>query len=460
MDKRMVNFIRALRAAGVRISLAESLDALNGVQQVGIGERDFFRAAMKTTLVKEARDQGKFEQYFPLFFGANRPPMEDILDNLTPEQQQQLQQALQALQGSPQALRDLLRQLLEGRPFDQDQLDQAGQQAGLSSADDMNQRRWFERRVERQMNIQQLQQAIEELLEMLAQMGMSREDLQQLRQMLEQNAQGLTDQVSNFVGANIAERMAEKEPEPKPDLMDVPFNRLSDDDVEAIRDEIRRLAARLRSRAALRQRRDRTGTLDPRKTMRANMRYGGVPLELKFQTHHIKPCLVLICDVSTSMRHCAEFLLTLIYELQDQVAKTDSFIFISELTDISMTFSELEPMAAVEKVLNDNRPGYYNTDLGNSLNTFQRDHIGKVTSRTTVVILGDGRNNYNNPRLDVISDMMRKSRRLLWFNPEPSSQWGTGDSDMLHYAPLSHGVYKVSNLRELAAAVDKILADG
>ncbi|MBL8130401.1 MAG: VWA domain-containing protein [Anaerolineae bacterium] len=460
MDKRMVNFIRALRAAGVRISLAESLDALNGVQQVGIGERDFFRAAMKTTLVKEARDQGKFEQYFPLFFGANRPPMEDILDNLTPEQQQQLQQALEALQGSPQALRDLLRQLLEGRPFDQDQLDQAGQQAGLSSADDMNQRRWFERRVERQMNMQQLQQAIEELLEMLAQMGMSREDLQQLREMLEQNAQGLSDQVSNFVGANIAERMAEKEPEPKPDLMDVPFSRLSDDDVEAIRDEIRRLAAKLRSRAALRQRRDRTGTLDPRKTMRANMRYGGVPMELKFQTHHVKPCLVLICDVSTSMRHCAEFLLTLIYELQDQVAKTDSFIFISDLTDISMTFSELEPMAAVEKVLNDNRPGYYNTDLGNSLNTFQRDHIGKVTSRTTVVILGDGRNNYNNPRLDVISDMMRKSRRLLWFNPEPPSQWGTGDSDMLQYAPLSHGVYKVSNLRELAAAVDKILADG
>ncbi|MBK8024215.1 MAG: VWA domain-containing protein [Chloroflexi bacterium] len=460
MDKRMVNFIRALRAAGVRISLAESLDALNGVQQVGIGDRDLFRAAMKTTLVKESRDQSKFEQYFPLFFGSNRPPMEDIMQNLSPEQQQQLQQALDALQGNMQALRELLQQLLEGRPFDQDQLDQAGQQAGLDNASDMSQRRWFERRMERQMNIQQLQQAIEDLLQMLAEMGMGREDLERLREMLEQNAEGLSDQVANYVGANIAERMAEKEPQPKPDLMDVPFNRLSEDDVESIRDEIRRLAAKLRSRAALRQRRDRTGQLDPRKTMRSNMRYGGVPMELKFQTRHVKPCLVLICDVSTSMRYCAEFLLTLIYELQDQVAKTDSFIFISDITDISMVFKELEPMAAVEKVLTENRPGYYNTDLGNSLNSFQRDHMGKVSGRTTVIILGDGRNNYNNPRLDVANDLLRKSRRLLWFNPEPPSQWGSGDSDMLQYAPLSSGVFRVSNLRELAAAVDKILSDG
>lgn len=460
MDKRMISFIRALRAAGVRISLAESLDALHGVEAVGISSRDQFRAVMKTTLVKEARDQGKFEQYFPLFFGSNRPPMEDIMQNMTPEQQEMMQQAMDALRGDMQALRDLLQQLLNGKPFDQDQLDQAGQQSGLPNASDMSQRRWFERRMERNMNMQQLQQAIEELLEMLAQAGMSRAELQELREMLEQNAEGLADQVSNYVGANIAERMAEKEPEPKEDLMDVPFTRLSEDDIAAIRDEIRRLAARLRSRAALRQKRDTSGNLDPRKMIRANMKYGGVPVELRYQTNHVKPCLVLICDLSTSMRHCAEFLLTLIYELQDQVAKTNSFIFISDMVDISMTFSELEPMAAVEKVLTDNRPGYYSTDLGNSLNTFKKDHMGTVSSKTTVVILGDGRNNYNNPRLDIASDMMRKSRRLLWFNPEPPSQWGTGDSDMVEYAPLSHGVFRVSNLRELAAAVDKILSDG
>src|SRR5690606_22108461 len=113
-----------------------------------------------------------------------------------------------------------------------------------------------------------------------------------------------------------------------------------------------------------------------------------------------------------------------------------------------------------EKVLTENRPGYYNTDLGNSMNTFKRDYMGCVTSRTTVIILGDGRNNYNDPRCDIMADAQRRARRLLWFNPESPSPWGTGDSDMLQYAPLANGVYKVSNLRELATAVDKILADG
>ena len=160
------------------------------------------------------------------------------------------------------------------------------------------------------------------------------------------------------------------------------------------------------------------------------------------------------------MRYCAEFLLTLVYELQDVVAKTDSFIFISDMVDISMIFEEKQPQEAVREVLYQNPPGYYSTDLGNSLNTFERDQMGKVTSKTTVIVLGDGRNNYNDPRLDVAADMQRRARRFLWFCPEPPVQWGTGDSDMHRYAPLSDGVYKVSNLRELANAVDAILTDG
>ncbi len=444
MDKRMVDFIRALRAAGVRISLAESIDAMHGVDEIGVSDREQFRAAMKTTLVKESKDHHKFDYFFPLFFGANQPPMQDIMSNMSPEQQQMLQQALESLMGDMQALRDLLRQLLEGQRFSDEQLDQAGQQSGMDQASDMSQRSWYERRMQRQMDMQQLQQAIEQLLQMLQEMGMDGQSLQELREMLEQNAEGLSEQINNYVGASLAQRMADQEPQPKPDLQDVPFTRLSDSDVEQIRDEIRRLAAKLRSRAALRQKKAKTGTLDTRRMMRANMKYDSV----------------LICDVSTSMRYCAEFLLTLIYELQDQVARTNSFIFISDITDISMVFNELEPMAAVEKVLTENRPGYYNTDLGNSLNTFKEEHMSCVTGKTTVIILGDGRNNYNDPRIDIVQEIMRRSRRLLWFNPEPPSQWGTGDSDMLQYAPMSSGVYKVSTLRELAAAVDKILVDG
>ncbi|MCA9902973.1 MAG: VWA domain-containing protein [Anaerolineae bacterium] len=460
MDNRMVQFIRALRAAGIRISLAESVDAMKGVEAIGAQDRDLFRATMKTTLVKEAKDQDTFEYYFPLFFGSGQPPMQNIPDNLTPEQQDMLRQALQSLMGNLESLRDLLRQMMQGEGFSRDQLDQAAQQSGLSQADNMNMRNWMERRMNRQLNMQQLQQLIDQIMQQLEQMGMDAEAREELRQMMQQNAEGLAEQVSQYVGATLAEQMANREPDPKPDLLDIPFTRLDDEDVEHIRDEIRRLAARLRSRASLRQRRSHTGTLDPRKMMRANMRYDSVPLELRYKTKHVKPCLVVICDVSTSMRYCAEFLLTLIYELQDQVARTNSFIFISDIVDISMDFEENEPQEAVSRVLAANRPGYYNTDLGNSLATFRRDHMSTVTSKTTVIILGDGRNNYNNPRCDIVQEMQRKSRRLLWFNPEHPSQWGTGDSDMLEYATLADGVYRVSNLRELAAAVDKILADG
>ena len=460
MDKRMIDFIRALRAAGVRISLAESQDAMYGVDEVGVNSRDQFSAVLKATLIKEARDQGTFDYFFPLFFGSGQPPMENIPDNLSTEDQEKLRQALQSMMGDLQALRELLNQLIQGQPFNRDQLEQMGQQAGLNQGDEMYQRQWFERRMNREANLQALRDLIEQLLQQLEQMGMSGEAREQVRQMLEQNAEGLSEQISQYVGASLAEQMAAQEPTPQPDLPEVPFNHLGHDEADAIRDEIKRLAARLRSRASLRQRRAKAGAPDPRRTMRSAMKYGGVPIEIRYHTRHKKPSIILICDISTSMRYCAEFLLTLIYELQDQVARTHSFIFIDDLTDISMVFAEEQPRDAVARVLTEHRPGHYNTDLGNSLNTFVNEHMGTIDHRTTIIILGDGRNNYNNPRADLAQLMARRARRLLWFNPEPPAMWGTGDSDMLEYAPVSDGIHRVSTLRELAEAVDKILADG
>ncbi|MEQ8675977.1 MAG: VWA domain-containing protein [Aggregatilineales bacterium] len=459
MEKRMVEFIRALRAAGIRISLAESQDAMYGTDKIGIHDPNHFKSTLKATLVKEANDQGIFEYYFPLFFANNQPPMQNIPDNLTPQEQQMLEQALRSLAGLPDALKQLLQQLMQGQPFSDEQMNDMGNQSGMSHANEMGQRSWFERRMKQQAGMQNLQELLEQLLEQLEQMGMGQESLDELREMMRQNAEGLSEQLSNFVGASLAQRMATQEPLPKPDLMDVPFSRLGQNEVDQIRDEIRRLAARLRSRAALRQKKAKRGDPDPRRTIRANMRYGGTPIELRHRNRHVKPRLVVICDVSTSVRYCTEFLLTMIYELSDQVASTNSFIFIDDLTDISMAFKEYEPQEAVYKVLNENRPGYYNTDLGNSLNTFRQEYMGLITGKTTVIILGDGRNNYNNPRIDITQEIQRKSRRLLWFCPEPQSHWGTGDSDMWEYAATSDGVHYVNTLNDLANAVDNIMVD-
>lgn len=460
MDKRMVEFIRALRAAGIRISVAESQDALRGAGEVGIGDATIFKAAMRSALVKESRDSDTFDYFFPLFFTHNKPPLEDINQQLSPEEKQILQDAMQSLMGNLDALKQLMERLMNGQPFSEEELRQMGEQAGLQNGDAMYQRAWFERRMQSQSGMGQLQKMLNELLNQLRQMGMSEEQVQQLGEMLRQNMQGLSEQMSNFAGANLAERMARQERPERPDLLDVPLQRLSQNDVEAMRDEIRRLAARLRTRASLRQKRAKNGNFDPRKTLRSNMRYGGIPIELHHRNKHKKPNLVLICDLSTSMRYTVEFMLTLVYELQDQVQRTHSYIFISDMVDVTMDMEQYDSRTAIAKVMGDNPPGHYSTDLGNSLKTFSANFMSSIDSRTTVIICGDGRNNYNNPRLDIVSDMQRKARRLFWFCPEPQYQWGTGDSDMHHYAAQANGVYLIRNLRELAQAVDNILADG
>jgi hypothetical protein len=460
MDKRMVEFIRALRASGIRISISESQDAMFGVQEVGIFNPDYFKQTLKSTLVKEHRDQSTFDYFFPLFFSSNQPPLQDIMDELTPEQQQMLQQALQSLSGNSDALRELMQQLLNGQPMSQDQLQELGQQSGLPNGDEMYQRSWFERRMTRNAQFNALERMLAELLEELAEMGMSQEALDALEQMLRENMQGLSEQISQFVGSSLAQQMAQKEPEPKPDLLDVPFQRLNQQDVDQIRDEIRKLAAKLRTRAAMRQRRARTGQFDPRRTIRQNMKYGGVPLEIRYRTRHKKPKLVLICDLSTSMRYMVEFLMTLVYELADQVQKTSSFVFIDDMKDVTMELEQQDSQAAVAKVLQENPPGYYSTDLGNGLNSFAKNWMNTVDSRTTIIILGDGRNNYNDPRLDIHADMQRRARRLFWFCPESPAQWGTGDSDMDRYAAQADHVYLIRSLRDLANAVDEIISDG
>lgn len=462
MDKRLVEFIRTLRAAGVRISIAETNDAMHATDAVGVGERDLFATALRATLVKESGDLPTFDYFFPLFFDTAAPPMFNMDQELTPDQKQTLRDALRSLMGDSNALRQLMQQMMKGQGFDQQQLDDAAQRSGLQNAENPYQQNYYDRQMRRALSMNELRDLLDQLEAALEEAGMSDEARQEVMEMLRANADALSEQLQKYVGRNIAQNMAENQPDkPEPqDLMHVPFRNLSQEEADALRGEVKRLAAKLRSRAALRQKRSSEGDPDPKETIRHNLRYGGTPLELHYRTKHLKPRLVVVCDISTSMRYCSEFMLTLIYELQDQVAKARSFIFIDDLHEISDYFKAKRPEAAVQEVLQNHPPGSYNTDLGHSLQTLFDDKMDCVDRRTTVILLGDGRNNYNDPRLDLAWNLSRRSRRVLWFNPEPEYQWGTGDSDMLQYAPLAQGVYQVANMAQLVEAIDKIMADG
>lgn len=456
MESRILQLISALRASGVRVSLAESAEAFSAVDLMGIQDREHFRLSLRATLIKDMRDVPVFDKLFPLFFGSGQPPMMggDPSDDMTPEEAGMLADALRQM---TENLRQRVERLMNGEPLTKSELEALARMVGLNQTDDLRHQKWMEQRMMRALAFPEVRKAMQELMEQLQQMGMSGERIQDIRERIQQNLQGMEEQIRQFAGQRIAENLSEKPPSEGVDgLMNRPFHALSDADKKLLQREVKRLAAALRTRIALRQKRAKSGQLDPKATIRANLKYHGVPMELRHRDRTRKPRIVVICDISTSMRFCSELMLSFLFALQGQVRKTHAFAFIDHLEYISGDFTGVDADEAIAGVLMRMPPGYYSTDLGWSLNDFEQDYMDTLNGQTTLIIVGDGRNNYNDPRLDIFSTMARRAARTIWLNPEPSSMWH-GDSDMTRYAPLCDNVLKVGNLRELAKSVDELL---
>ncbi|RPI96616.1 MAG: VWA domain-containing protein [Chloroflexi bacterium] len=453
----MLQLIAALRASGVRVSLAESAEAFSAVDLMGIQHRDHFRLSLRTTLIKDSRDLPVFDKLFPLFFGNGQPPMMggNPTDDMTPEEAQQLADALREF---AQSLRQRMERLMNGEQLSRQELETLAQMVGLNKAEDLRHQEWMTQRMMRALAFPEVREALRELMEQLQQMGMSKERVEQIRDQIQQNMQGIEDQLRQFAGERIAENMSEQPPSESMDnLMNRPFHALADDEKKILQREVKRIAAALRTRIALRQKRAKSGHLDPKSTIRTNLKYHGVPMEIKYRDRTRKPRIVVICDVSTSMRFCSELMLSFLFALQGQISKTHAFAFIDHLEYISGDFSGSDADAAVSSVLVRMPSGHYNTDLGWSLNDFNNEYLNTLNGQTTLIVVGDGRNNYNDPRTDIFSLMARRASRTIWLNPEPPLMWH-GDSDMPKYAPLCNNVLKVGNLKELASAVDELLS--
>ena len=457
MESRILQLIAALRASGVRISLAESGEAFSAVDLLGIQDREQFRLSLRATLIKDVRDLPTFDKLFPLFFGSGQPPMMggNPMDQLTPDEAKKLAEALRQFS---QQLRERLERLMNGKPLSRQELEALAQMVGLNQANDLRYQNWMAQRMMRALAYPEVREALEELMQQLAQMGMNAERVQQLRDLVQQNMQGMQQQIDQFAGERLAENLSEKDPSENIDgLLNRPFEALSDAEKKVLQHEVQRLAAALRTRIALRQRRAKTGQLDPKATIRANLKYQGVPMELRHRDRIRKPKIVIFCDISTSMRFCSELMLSFLFALQGQVHKTHAFAFIDHLESISEEFNGSNVDEAISSVLVRMPSGYYNTDFGWSLNDFNNAYLDTLNAQTTMIVVGDGRNNHNDPRLDLFSEFTRRAARTIWLNPEPPHLWH-GDSDMPKYAPLCTNVLKVSNLNELASAVDHLLS--
>ncbi|MEJ5313023.1 MULTISPECIES: VWA domain-containing protein [Anaerolinea] len=456
MERRIVEFIAALRASGVRISLAESADAFRAVEWLGVTDRETFRLTLRATLVKDAQDFPTFERLFPMFFqNSDPPPLQNILEGLSESEAKMLAEALRAFN---LRLREMLERLLEGKPLSSQDFQELDNWFNPSHFTDLRYQNYLARQLENALQFPELRQSIQELVELLQQLGMNRQRVAQIQKALEENRRALQEQIRQFAGQQILQNMAENPPQKgNASLVDRLFQNLTEAETRQLREEVRRMAAALRTRLALRLRRAKDGQFDPKATIRANLQHGSIPIELRHRDHTLKPKLVILCDLSTSMRYCVEFFLTFISMVRDQIRKSHSFAYIDHLEYISPDFERMAPNQVIQQVLRRMPPGYYNTDLGNALESFAAGYMDLLDHRTILIVLGDGRNNFNPPREDLFQKMAKRARTCVWLNPDPLALWGTGDSDMPRYLPFCDLAFQVSNLRQLSDAVDHLL---
>ncbi len=242
-------------------------------------------------------------------------------------------------------------------------------------------------------------------------------------------------------------------------LAEKSFFYLTEEEIRRMQEAVTRLAQRLRNVISIRRRRARRGRFDSSATLRRNLQYGGVPFRVVFdRKRKDRPQVMVLCDVSDSVRNVSRFMLQFMYSLQDLYAKVRSYIFVAELGEITALFAERDINAAIESALRGELINVYaHSDFGRAFRMFHRDHLAAVNKRTTVIVLGDARNNYNLPHEWVLKDIKQRAKQVIWLNPENRMTWGFGDSEMDRYAPYCTVVEECRNLNQLYRVIDRLV---
>ena len=254
------------------------------------------------------------------------------------------------------------------------------------------------------------------------------------------------------------EAMAKTLRKPLPE--DVDFMHASREEMASLRKAIWPLTRKLAARLQRKRRHGRKGPLDFRRTVRASLSYGGVPAEPKFRNPRPhKPEIFVIADISGSVAAFARFTLHLVYAISGQFSKVRAFVFIDGLDEVTHMFEGVEDInEAVHRVNTEADVVWVDghSDYGHALGVFWEKYGNEIGPRTSIMILGDARNNYHASESWIIKAMNEKARAVHWLNPEPQSYWDTGDSIVGEYAQHCDGTFEVRNLRQLEAFVDNL----
>jgi uncharacterized protein with von Willebrand factor type A (vWA) domain len=465
MEERIIEFADVLRRNGVRVSLSENMDAFRALRLVGVADPLLFRNALRTTLVKRSVDVKPFDELFDFFFlgighaidAADRRIMEEL--GLTPERfQQMLEQIQRLLKENEGELSELTRALLTG---DRGELERLLREAASQEADAPESFRFTPyTRMSMRLQLDRIQSDIERFKAMLQMSTGSQEDLPNVMRYLDERMRELNRLLREIIQQEQRKRGVEPtDYSRRSSLADKSFAFYTEDDIRRMNDAVARLARRLKNRLSVRRKKASRGRFNVKQTLRKNLQYGGVPFRIQIDRRKkTKPQVMMLCDISDSVLNASRFMLQFVYSVQDLYEKVRSFVFVSDLGEVTKLFEENEIHRAVEKALKgDVIDVFSHSNFGRAFDKFYKNYFSAVTSKTTVLIIGDGRNNYNRPNEWVLKEIQQKAKQLIWLNPENRLTWGVGDSEMPRYAPYCDVAEECRNLNQLYKVVDLIV---
>ena len=462
-------FIHELRSAGLPVSMTENLDAMRAVEHVDIAARDEFKTALGATLVKHHRHRPAFETVFDVYFSLYSHGV-DVDDPHADEWAELAGQDGQAAGGGPggELTREELAQLLLDALMSMDRdalrgLAAAAVQAfaGMEPGRPVGGTYYLYRTL-RQLDLDDLASRLvgrardegdvpADPLAARLQAEEFQRRLRVLRQLVESEIR------RRLVADRGVEAMARTLRKPLPE--DVDFMHASREEMLALQRAIYPLTRALAARLAQRQRRRHRGHLDFRKTVRASLSYGGVPAEPKFRhPHPSRPEIMVVADISGSVASFARFTLQFVYAMASQFSKVRSWVFIDGVDEVTRFFDESDELVTAINRVNTEADVVWvdgHSDYGHAFEVWHERHIREITKKSSIILLGDARNNYHASQAWTVAEMQKKARKVYWLDPEPRGYWDTGDSIVSEYAPYCDGVYEVRNLRQL----QKFVAD-
>lgn len=495
MEGAVHRFIRFLRLNGVRVSTAEAIDAMHAVAQAGVlGEREVLRSALMVSLIKDRRDLDTFDRVFDLFFGL-RAVFEDEVghghshDDLTDDGE--LEQFTLSDEpgdipedghshGKPDDIKEFFKPedmaqqynlhqeankidiaaLTDEIVLSNDTEGSAGEAARVQisthrmhnpgSPGDLVRSPGMELDVE--LTVAQEMALLSWLEDALPDVDEDRgATLEALRAALAPFLAGLPERLKQ----HLEKLMAVEHEIEKREIRAAQTERIHEHERAELEEALRRLLRSLRGAPRPRRKAAARGVVDGARTMRANMKYDGVPFRpVTVSKVEDRPKLLVLCDVSLSVRSAARFTLQLVHSLQSLASSVRTFAFVKDLVEITDLFAEHHPEEALSLVMSGLPAGGVldvdaDSDYGSAFEDFLEQFGSAVTRRTTVIVLGDGRGNGNDPRLSVFEEITRRARETVWLTPEPRYSWGLGRCDLPAYAEYCSRVQVVRNLTGL-----------